>query len=62
MCSLKRICNKSPHCRTKLRRSNVKNPSVFSTETKIDSQIRKFVHVKINGIYIKFQLNTGSDI
>lgn len=58
----KRIGHKNSHCRTKLRRSNVKNPRVLSAETKTDSQIRKFVGLKINGVHIKLQLEARSGI
>lgn len=60
--SCKRAGHKGSQYRTILRRSNVKNPRMLSAETKVDSQIRKLVYVKVNGMYCNLQLDTGCDI
>lgn len=40
----------------------LKNSTVLSAESKINSQIKKCVHKKVNEVNIKLQLHTGSDI
>lgn len=37
------------------------NPKMLYAESRIDSQIREFIHVKVNGVNIKLLMYAGSD-